>query len=156
MDTPITPIQKLDTILYIASVSEQKNISGFESYLRDNANCVLSQVYIQKILERLEKDGYVKLNPSQAWSITFDGEVFKDAGGYNAKSLADAVDAEQQMLEINRLKSVDVSSDQNQKTLNKLTNRLVMATWFAFGAAIALLIWQIVQHFLDSKCNITT
>jgi SOS-response transcriptional repressor LexA len=153
METPITPVQKLDVILYISSVSEQKNLQGFQSYLKDNASLELSTSYIQKILERLQKDGYVKLNPSSAWTITFDGEVFKDAGGYNARFLAEAAEAEQQQLEIDRLKSVDASNDQNQKMLNKLTNRLTWGTWFAFGAALALLIWTIVQHFLERNCQ---
>jgi hypothetical protein len=132
----ITPIQKLDTILYVISLSQNKNVMSIKGYINANSTWDVTDVYIQNILDRLLKDGYAKLQPSGAWTITFDGEVFKDAGGYNAKSLANAADAEQQRLEISRLKSVDVSTDLNQKTLNKLTCRLVRATWWAFGAAL--------------------
>jgi len=147
MDAPITPIQKLDTILYIISLSPEKNIEGIQAYLKDNYNCSISPFDIRKVVMRLDKDGYIEFFSGATCRIKFDGELFLSQGGYTAKSLADAADAEQQMLEIARLKSVDVSSDQNQKTLNKLTNRLSWATWFAFGAAFFLLGWQIYSYY---------
>jgi len=83
------------------------------------------------------------------YAITFDGTLFTELGGYNAKSLALAADVEQQQLETSRLRSVDVSNDQNQKRLNKLTNRLAWATWFAFGVGLSLFLWDVVRYFLE-------
>jgi len=147
METPITPIQKLDTVLYVISLSQTKNLGGIKDYISVNSKWDMTTTYIQNILDRLAKDRYAKLQPSGAWIITFDGEIFKDTGGYHAKFLADAADAEQRRLEIDRLRSVNVSNDLNQKMLNKLTNRLSWATWFAFGAAMALLFWSIYSSY---------
>jgi hypothetical protein len=150
MEAPVTPMDKLDTILYILSLSPQKNIGGIQQYLRDNYNgCDLRVEELRKIAKRLAKDEYIEysLGAGDMCTITFDGELFLQMGGYNSKALADAADAEEQRLEIARLKYVDVSSDLNQKTLNTLTGRLVRATWFAFGAAIALLAWQIYSTY---------
>jgi hypothetical protein len=141
-----TPIQKLDTVLYILNLNS-KNIGGIRVYLLDNYLTNLTIAEVLRIAKRLEKDGYIIIENQDLCLITFDGELFLQQGGYQAKSLADASNVEEQMLEIARLKSVDVSSDQNQRTLNTLTNRLSWATWFAFGAAIALLCWQIFSYY---------
>ncbi len=120
----------------------------------DNEEYSLRQ--IQEITGKLKRDGYIsfdyyfennidKSDPSYA--STFEGKLFHSAGGYVAKSLADVAYVEQQTLEIARLKSVDVSNDQNQTRLNKLTNRVFVATLIASVAALAVLCWQIWIHY---------
>jgi len=148
----LTAIEKLDALLTYFVIEKSTRVSFSDMTTRFNA----TPGQIREILDRLLSDGYVRefihthpmgTSEWESYSSTFDGRLFYESGGYNAKALADAADAEQQMLEIARLKSVDVSNDQNQRTLNKLTNRLSWATWFAFGAAVLLLGWQIYSYY---------
>ncbi|HWD89054.1 MAG TPA: hypothetical protein VG367_13070 [Mucilaginibacter sp.] len=146
--TELTPAQKLDLVLR-ALKTETKNVEPLYQYLYKNEGINIDFEELRRIARKLEKDGYINIVTTIGYVITFDGILFIDAGGYETKILAENAAAEKQQLEIDRLKSFDVSNDQNQKTLNKLTHRLSVATWFAGAAAALLLVWQIVQYFLD-------
>jgi len=148
----LTAIQKLDLLLEYFIKMDTPPFKTDDEIFNELKPESTKEMF--EIMHKLEREGYIstsilsiKGQDETVYGSTFDGRLFYLAGGYNAKSLADAADAEQQRLEINRLRSVDASNDQNQKTLNKLTNRLSWATWFAFGAAMALLIWSIYSYY---------
>jgi len=147
MEYPHTIIQKLDAILYITSVSSTKNLGGIQVYLKDNSGCDLTLNYVEAILEKLQLNGYVKRQPSMAWTITIDGEVFLSQGGYGAKSLTDAANAEEQRLEIARLRNLDEQSEINQTRLNDLTFWLAVGSIAATIVALGLLVWQVWIYY---------
>lgn len=148
----LNPVDKLDFVLdYFVNMNNPPFKTDAE--IAKELKFELTKEMFE-IMHKLEKDGYITSDIISRYGqnitiygSTFDGRLFYLNCGYNAKALAAAADKEQQKLEIDRLKFVDISSDQNQKTLNKLTNRLAWATWFAFVAAICLLGWQIYSYY---------
>lgn len=143
----ITPIKQIDCVLTLLK-NDRGHIS-FDDLLKraQSNNAEIEGDILNRILNKLIYDRLVlekTIREFTSYCISFEGFLFE---GYEAKALADATYAEEQRLEITRLKTVDISSDQNQKTLNKLTNRLSWATWFAFGAALLLLIWSIYSYY---------
>lgn len=156
MDENLNPIEKLDKFLTYfmeMGLTEDGRTSRLSNEIhQETGSGDVKEMF--EILHKLQSDGYISSirrdyhGKSVAfYSSTFDGRLFYLNGGYDAKSFADAANAEEQRLEIARLRNVNVSNDQNQKTLNTLTNRLAWATWFAFGAAISLLCWQIFSYY---------
>ena len=140
----LTPIEHLDFML--TTLKPKALLIGHFINIYAEHEIEMSSEEIDRIALKLKQDGYIIIPTVGNYMITIDGYLFEENGGYHAKVLADAADAEEQRLEIARLRSVDVSNDRNQKTLNRLTNRLSWATWFAFGVALALLIWSIYSY----------
>lgn len=154
MNENLNPIERLDLVLrHFIEINELPPYKP-PSEILDSLNYDNIKEFYE-ILHKLEVDGYISSveefefddTKIRYYGSTFDGRLFYLSGGYKAKALADAAAAEQQRLEIERLKSFDVSSDQNQKRLNKLTSRLVWGTVAAAVVGLALLIWQIYVFY---------
>ena len=154
MSEEITPEKTLDN--FIEYLSSLPTLVGKTIGEIKEQNTTYSLRDIQEIIGKLKKDGYAwldyesempKYGGEPRYISTFEGRLFIKNGGYTAKSLADFDDAEQMRNEANRVIRVDELNGQNQTMLNTLTNRLAWATWFAFGSAILLLLWQIYSYY---------
>jgi hypothetical protein len=139
----LSPEQKLDIVLQKivnTPVSDDlrygiiANLVGASGYEKE----------IFEILLKLRKDGYVT-SPNDSghgnYVSNFDGRLFIDQGGYEAKASEDANDALLKRLEINRQRILDASLEKNSKRLNDLTLYLAIAT-----AALALI--EIVKFLI--------
>ena len=149
----------LEDRLHITNLLKAMNIS-FEGRLLDEM-----MIHLEK------KEGYLRHHDiydmkdgktviGHRWYLTFEGEMFKENGGYEAKFLA--LDAERKMneAEIERLKRFDQQNLDNQTALNLLTSRLVWGTWIAgigtgFLALIELLklCWPYFSFHIPHNCQ---
>jgi len=133
----LSPIQKLDKVLKILS---ENTSNTFILFIVDKSNAKISGADATLVLGKLEKDGYVKYFDGNAagttfysalgYSITFEGLVFYQQGGYERK------------LSIGVL---------NENRLWRNDTLLIRGTWFAGIAAIFLLLWQVYIYYYPPK-----
>ncbi len=149
----LTPVQQLDRVLYILTLSPRKNHLGIQSYLLNFYHAEWSLDDILMICRKLKKDGYVDAPTTDTFEITFDGKVFHQLGGYNSKILADQAIQNDIVARQSRLTFVEDQTIENGRSLNTLTDRLVSATRFAAWAAIALFVWDVLKFLLERPCQ---
>ncbi len=148
----LTATEQLDYMLngfYNKKFEELKNKYG-PNFLNENE-------LVQQVLDRLILDGNIKKtivhDPSFvrgsliSYSLTFDGALFYESGGYKARALKDANDALWKKAESDRQRTLDGLLGNNSTRLNNLTHRMMLATWVAGGVAFLLLLWQIFLWF---------
>jgi hypothetical protein len=148
----MTPIYMLDRVLEWFSIDEpikDKNYVSRLGALRSLAysSFVLTypefettqfEEYFPLILDHLEKDGYLKIVSDQtttnkAYSITFSGKLFSQAGGYAAKIAFD------------QIKEESIKADLALRKRND--RRLVIGTFLVAFGAIALVLWEMYKTF---------
>jgi len=113
----------------------------------DMYSLIISREEIKRIMIKLLSDNFTYESSTEAFVLTFEGLFFIENGGYEAKSLSDAYDAEEQRLEIARLRNLDEQSGLNQTRLNVLTYWLVVGTIGATIVALLILGWQVWIYF---------
>jgi|GEM_PF-6080035 len=127
----MTPIQKLQHVLDVLAKTEI-----VERSLVDINNMVSSQIdliELSLILDRLEKDSFVKtrnftiqFGTTKYYTITFDGKVFSEQGGY-------IKDLELKEAEIAKLQSEKLFQDKQAKALRS------SQIWIMIGTLVAAL-----------------
>jgi hypothetical protein len=144
MDDQITN-NKLDTILTILKTTT-KNLGGIQLYLNDNNITGFDFDEIRRIVRKLIDVGYLRDFGNATYTVTFDGNIFIENGGYTAKALRDANESLSEQRETDRRRTLDALLAANSTTLNVLTKRLVIATWVAGILGVLILLWQIFQY----------
>ncbi|HEY5327152.1 MAG TPA: hypothetical protein VIJ27_09130 [Mucilaginibacter sp.] len=138
----LTPIQKLDYVLYYIKNLKHEQVSDatiIAFSINSRVQEIVPEVEALMIIKKLIKDGYVNDSDTnehgiKQLSVSFEGSVFIERGGYSDQALRDANDTEKQKREIVRLRNLDIHSEENQKSLNRLT------LWLALGSGALALI----------------
>jgi len=133
-------LKKLDNILEILAKNEDNSqkLNVAKLVLITNYNLgdvlfVLNKLIKDKFVITSSYEGLGEIMPftNEMYSITFEGLVFYESGGYQTK--------------------IDLDKA-NEKRIIRNERLLVNGTWFAGIAAILLLAWQIIVYFL-TKCK---
>lgn len=129
----LLPLKKLDE-----SLKYLLNNEGYKNFKEINEGAYLNttDVDIEEIVEKLEKDGFVvKSKDFQAYRATFEGRFFMT----NTEGYLKKIQAEYQV----RKKKI---SDDNYQ-LRYQWRSLVAVSFAGFGAT-ALVVWEIIQYCL--------
>ena len=106
------------------------------------------QIDLLKIVEKLMEDKYIisrgriYQEGEEVYSITFNGALFIDSGGYATKFSNERAERLKNEAEVERIKNVDREILKNGVTLNKLTCVLGIGT-------IGLLLFEIYKFFIE-------
>jgi hypothetical protein len=90
-------------------------------------------LYENLIFDKLVRDTYLKEIGDRHYSITFEGKLFNEQGGYGQRIKTDTLNAKN--LEI------DVATRKRNEKL------IVVGTWAVAFGAVALVIWEIYKHY---------
>ena len=134
----LTPIDKLDSVLKFICTSDFWVTGNPEKYIygkyNQRHNGIIAEPEFMKILDKLVKDGYLDKSigheKAYEYTLTFDGMVFNQAGGYKRES------------EIN-------AKTESQKDFRELM--LLYGTWAVAIGALALVVWEIYKTFVLEK-----
>ena len=137
--------EKIDMVLrYVVSLQAEHLYDKNQIAANMDATSYVKE--IGEILLKLYKDGYVHTQNTMGlapYVSNFDGRMFSKSGGYSAKASRDTATAEQQRIDAARLIDLENQNLIHSGQLNTLTHRLVVAAWFAFGAAAILFLWNV-------------
>lgn len=128
MEEQKSPNQLLDdTLLFFNGINYQMGSPFVAQKLKPILN--VTELKIWYILNKLVEDGYLHKTVANArhdyfYTISFNGSVFIENGGYIAKSIRDA-------FEHNRLEKLEISQMESQKSMTRLTMII------AFGTLVA-------------------
>ena len=157
----LSPIQRLDEVLKIMNPPHDHEATTFRrvdiinilktsfEFTDKEADEISNQM--PQILDKLTKDEYItfdldkynrdneKLNGAafKYYIITFDGELFNQAGGYRQKSIDEAEEKVNRERQMKRMES-------NAVLLVVWTRRLAFATVIA---VLLLISWELVKHY---------
>jgi DNA-binding PadR family transcriptional regulator len=147
MDSLLTPIQKLDTVLKLLQTQNSYKTKEEVTTILSQSGTPMNEDDLIRILDKLINDGFVietkqDRNGNHIYArylISYSGILFDN---YASKFLLDAADAEQQRLEIDRLRTLDLNVERNQTRLNRLTR------WLAVGT-IVLAVMEIIKFLCE-------
>jgi hypothetical protein len=152
MEAEISPIQKLDTVLKIIAVKYPTGVgeqyfyktlrSVFDEVKKLIPNAELSELVM--ILNKLIKDEYAEMMKETAfgtidekeyYSITFEGKLFLQQGGYQIKEIEDKNNRM-------RMDELEKRQNQNEQRLIKLNRWVAIGSVGAAVGSIGILIWE--------------
>ncbi len=129
------PFQELDDVLIILATSTSQQSFGLpELSERDNLP-KYSLNSIKPIVQKLIKDGYIQ-QEGDAYSITFEGKLFVQKGGYTQQAKNDSAESI-------RLDKIDIA----QKNFRYIQNGLLILVAVGTLAAGAYYVIEIGKHF---------
>jgi len=157
----LSPIQRLDEVLKIMNPPHDHEATTFRrvditnilktsfEFTDKEANEISNQM--PQILDKLTKDEYITFDLDRYnrdnekfggaafkyYIITFDGELFNQAGGYRQKFIDEAEEKVNQERQMERMES-------NAVLLVVWTRRLAFATVIA---VLLLISWELVKHY---------
>jgi len=147
--------EKIDMVLrYVVNIPSRELLT--RDQIASNMDAVTYEKEITEILLKLHKDGFIytpnELGTGYFYS-NFDGRMFVQNGGYEAKALKDANEASWKQSEIDRRRTLDDLLASNSTDLNVLTSRMAKATLFAGIAGLLLFLWQIVLWYFPTHSD---
>lgn len=124
----LSPIDHLDFVLELLKHRQHNANSLIVSH--QGAGFSADPVQIQRVVKKLEKDGYIEILHISRYVITYEGDLFH---GYKRQKEIDDLNYETAL--------------RASKRGERIANHLVYATYFAGIAAALLLLWQIFLYF---------
>ena len=147
MEKPVTPIEKIDTILNILQSQDRYKTRLEIENILSALEISINQDDIVRILDKLVNDGYVieikqdnngiRITPQ--YLISWSGHLFDS---YDAKASRDAEALEQQRIDAARLIQLESQNLINSGRLNRLTR------WLAWGT-IGLAVIELIKFLCD-------
>lgn len=142
----LKPIEKLDFVLnYLSTNKSRKGGLSLVSILKDTQPIINDGDELLKVLEKLEKDGYIGFKERMPlnkppliyfYYATFSGEYLNSQGGYQELH-------RKENLEKTRLQDIELKATVNRKTVTSLTWIIAVGT---FVAALYYLL-EILKYF---------
>ena len=146
-----TANERLDDILYFLNSypSSSFTLSEITDEIAPTNELVNDDIiYVDIMCRYLEKQEMIQEN-GKGYAIEFLGQKLIESRGFLAKENAEVAAYERDMAQLRRLEDVDNQSLQNQKELNDLTAKLIVAGWAAAIATGAYFLWTVLTYMLD-------
>jgi len=143
----LTLEDKLDKILWVLTLSPRKSINNIQDYLNINQDITLSNDEVKMLTNKIKEDGYITISEQYVCELKYEGKMYEKLGGYRFTAHKLSSQDVQRKIDAQRLIDSEIRGLDNQDRLNTLTHRLVIASWCAFGVALALLIFQLIVYF---------
>jgi len=137
-----TPIQKLDFLLTFFKSRPILQSSDISTHFASNSIHIDGQSEISRLIRKLLADKYIDTGSTGIYTISVDGYLFEEHGGYASQLKKVENEAILLQREADRTRDVDQSLKDNSKRLNVLT------FWLAIGTG-ALAIMEIVKFILE-------